>query len=104
MVPSASTNMMLVPPAPRSLQDFSSIAARSGTKLVSHMWLPGRTVMRSPSPAKYSLLPVRAANSYSVSKMKRSSWKMFITIGRSVVEAMSARSRPGAVEMAVASR
>ena len=64
MVPSASTNMMLVPPAPRSPQDFNSMAARSGTKLVSHMWLPGRTVMRSPSPEKYSFLPVRAVKSW----------------------------------------
>ena len=70
MVPSASTNMMLVPPAPRSPQDFSSIAARSGTKLVSHMWLPGRTVMRSPSPEKYSFLPVRSANSNGWSRTR----------------------------------
>ena len=38
----------------------------------------------------------------SVSKMKRSSWNVFITSGRSVVETISARSRPRAVEMAMA--
>src|SRR3979409_1626063 len=98
MVPSASTNMMLEPPAPRSPQDLSSMAARSGTKLVSHMWLPGRTVIRSPSPAKYSFLPVRSPNSKSVSKMNFSLWKVFITSGRSVVVTSRARSRPLALK------
>ena len=60
--------MMLVPPAPRSPQVLSSIAVRSGTKLVSHMWLPGRTVMRSPSPEKYSFLPARSEKSKSAAE------------------------------------
>ena len=41
---------MLVEPAPRSLHGVSSIAAKSGTKFVSHMFWPARTNVRSPSP------------------------------------------------------
>ena len=52
MVPSARTNMMLEPPAPRFFHSTSLNWLRSGTKLVSHMCRPGFLGMKSPSPAK----------------------------------------------------
>ena len=62
------------------------------------MWLPWRTVMRSPSPEKYSFLPARSAKSKSLPKTKLSLWKTFITIGRLVVLTSSARSVPLALK------
>jgi myxalamid-type polyketide synthase MxaB len=50
MVPSARTNMMLLPPAPRAFHSFSSNVRRSGTKFVSHMCRPGRIGRNVPSP------------------------------------------------------
>src|SRR5256885_1311878 len=57
MVPSASTNIMLEPPAPRSVQVLSSKAERSGMKFVSHMLRPGRTGTNSPSPLQCVAAP-----------------------------------------------
>ena len=45
--------MIFLLPAPRSSQALSSIAARSGTKLVSHMCCPGSVGVKSPPPLKY---------------------------------------------------
>ncbi len=52
MLPLARRNIRFIEPAPRSLQAVSSIALRSGTKFVSHMFWPARTSERSPAPVE----------------------------------------------------
>src|SRR5579875_30278 len=98
IVPSARTNMMLRPPAPRAAQCCSPKPARSGTKFVSHMCRPGRTGMKSPSPAKCRSSPSRSPKSQSLPKTNSLLWNSFSTIGRFVVAANLAGSAPLALK------
>src|SRR5205807_2326724 len=58
IVPSASTNMMLLPPAPRAFHSFNSNVRRSGTKFVSHMCRPGARASASGEDGDHLFLKV----------------------------------------------
>ena len=86
--------MMLDEPSPRSGHSRSSNLLTSGTKLVSHMCLPGRLGTKSPSPEKWLSLPSRSGKRKSLSKMKSSLWKQFIISGAEVEDASLADCVP----------